>query len=324
MRRGMELGDKIKVALDETRILVLGVQILLGFACRSVFEEEYAKLPATSRLLDGAALLLLVLTLGLLITPDPYHRVVTAGNDTGGFHRLVTRVADLALLPFALSLGLAVFVAGERLFGIAGAVAVGLAFTLLALLAWYGLGWLRRRRAGHEERARTARQIDMSEKTSLHQRINQMLTEARVILPGAQALLGFQLAIVMTRPFAELPGASKLVHAASLGAIAVAVILLMAPAAYHRIVFAGEDTEEMHRTGSRFVAAATVPLALGLAGDVYVVLAKTAESPAVGLAAAAAVLVLLVGLWHVLPLVARQRRHETAADDAARSGGSAW
>jgi hypothetical protein len=318
----MKLGDKVKVALDETRILVLGAQILLGFACRSVFEDEFPQLPATSRILDGAALLLLVLTLGLLITPDPYHRIVTGGEDTGRFHRLVTRLADLALLPFALSLGLAVFIAGERLFGLAAAVAAGLVFTLLALLAWYGLGWLRRRQAGHEERARTARQIDMSEETSLHQRINQMLTEARVILPGAQALLGFQLAIVLTRAFAELPGAAKAVHAASLGAIALAVILLMAPAAYHRIVFAGEDTEEMHRAGSRFVTAATVPLALGIAGDVYVVLAKMAGSPAVGSAAAGVVLVLLVGLWHVFPLVARRRRHDPAPSGAARSSGS--
>ena len=32
------------------------------------------------------------------------------------------------------------------------------------------------------------------ETAPLHARIEQMLTEARVILPGAQALLGFQLA----------------------------------------------------------------------------------------------------------------------------------
>jgi uncharacterized protein involved in response to NO len=146
-----------------------------------------------------------------------------------------------------------------------------------------------------------------------------MLTEARVILPGAQALLGFQLAIVLTQAFTELPAASKGVHAASLGAIAVAIVLLMAPAAYHRIVFAGEDTEEMHRTGSRFVAAATVPLALGLAGDVYVVLAKTADSPKVGIIAAAAILAFLIGLWHVFPILARHRRRRTATREADRS-----
>jgi hypothetical protein len=41
--------------------------------------------------------------------------------------------------------------------------------------------------------------------TPLDIKIEQMLTEARVILPGAQALFGFQLAIVFTRSFADLP-----------------------------------------------------------------------------------------------------------------------
>jgi len=35
----------------------------------------------------------------------------------------------------------------------------------------------------------------------LAKKIDQMLTEARVILPGAQALLGFQLAVILTQAF---------------------------------------------------------------------------------------------------------------------------
>jgi hypothetical protein len=108
-----------------------------------------------------------------------------------------------------------------------------------------------------------------------------MLTEA----PGAQALFGFQLAIVLTQSFEQLPSASRIVHAASLLLVALAVVLLMTPAAYHSIVYDGEDTEDMHRVGSALVTAATAPLALGLAGDVYVVITKIVESPAAGLAA---------------------------------------
>ena len=67
-------------------------------------------------------------------------------------------------------------------------------------------------------------------------------------------------------------------HAVSLFLVAIAVVLLMAPAAYHRIVYAGQVSEDMHRVGSALVTAATVPLALGLAGDVCVVIAKIAGS----------------------------------------------
>jgi uncharacterized protein DUF6328 len=80
------------------------------------------------------------------------------------------------------------------------------------------------------------------------------------------------------------------------------------PAAYHRIVYAGEDSQDMHRVGSALVTAATAPLALGLAGDVYVVIAKIAESPAAGLAAGTLALVSLIGLWYVYPLLAASVR----------------
>jgi hypothetical protein len=52
-----------------------------------------------------------------------------------------------------------------------------------------------------------------------HKKIDQLLTEARVILPGAQALLGFQLAVVLTRAFDLLPAWSKALHALALGLI---------------------------------------------------------------------------------------------------------
>src|SRR5438874_13536239 len=102
----MELSKKIKIALDETRILILGAQILLGFQFRGVFSDGYEQLPTHARYLDGVALGLMVCVVGLLITPGPYHRIVEGGEDSGNFHRLVTVIADLALLPLALALGL--------------------------------------------------------------------------------------------------------------------------------------------------------------------------------------------------------------------------
>jgi uncharacterized protein DUF6328 len=137
------------------------------------------------------------------------------------------------------------------------------------------LEYVRRLRAAHKERATTAHQRTMTENTSLNERITQMLTEARVVLPGVQALLGFQLISVISQSFEKLPASSKLGHAVSLGCVTLAVILLMAPAAYHRIVFSGLDTEEVHSVVSWFVTCATMPLACGLAGDVYVVLTRS-------------------------------------------------
>jgi hypothetical protein len=106
---------------------------------------------------------------------------------------------------------------------------------------------------------------------------------------------------------------SKAFHAASLGCVTVAVNLLKAPAAYHRIDFSAQDTEEVHRIGSWFVTAATVPLAFGLAGDSYVVLTQITASAAIGALLASAVLVFLIGFWLALPLISRLRRFRRSA-----------
>jgi Family of unknown function (DUF6328) len=243
----MRLAILVKTALEETRMLVLGAQVLLGFEFSGVFRDGFERLPVHARYLDGIALLLLIVTVALLIAPETYHELVEMGRDTGRFHRLISRMADCALLPFALSLGLALFIAGESIFGFSAGLVAVVFCVLLALTCWYGLQYLRLLRTGHRERAITAHQQTMTENTSLNERITQMLTEARVVLPGVQTLLGFQL---ISQSFEKLPASSKLVHAVSLDCITVAVILLMAPAAYHRIVFSGQDVDEIHRVGS--------------------------------------------------------------------------
>jgi hypothetical protein len=300
----MELSKKVKTSLDETRILILGAQILLGFQFRSVFEDGFEKLPAHARYLDGVALVLMLAAAALLIAPALYHRIIFGGEDNGEIHQLISRMASAPLLPFAVSLGISLFIGIERVEGLWAGVAAGVGFGVLALFAWYGWELIRAESVGGKERQMTAMQRNASEKTPLHSKIQQMLTEARVILPGAQALLGFQLAIIVTQSFEKLPPVSQAVHAVSLGLIALTVILLMAPAAYHRIVYAGEDAAEFHRTGSILVTAATVPLALGMSADLFVVMAKIAGTAAGALIAALA-LVGFIALWHIYPALRR-------------------
>jgi hypothetical protein len=90
-------------------------------------------------------------------------------------------------------------------------------------------------------------------------------------------------------------------------------MLLMALAPYHRIVYVGEDTEDIYRIGSVLVTAATLPLGLGLAGGIYVVIAKIWGSSAAGLLASGLALLLLIGLWYLYPLVAATRPQQIAS-----------
>src|ERR671933_377892 len=56
-----KIKDKVKNALDEARMLVLGAQVLVGFQFRSVFEPGFDQLPLLSQLLKllGLGLMLL-------------------------------------------------------------------------------------------------------------------------------------------------------------------------------------------------------------------------------------------------------------------------
>ena len=305
----MKLSDKVKVALEETRILILGAQILLGFGFRGVFDDRFDQLPAYARYADGVGLGLLVCAVGLLIAPGPYHRIVEGGHDSGRLHSFATVIADLALLPFALALGIGLFVGTEAILGeSAVSIAAGTIGAGLALALWYGLPQSRKIFVGEGERMITRGQLNERSDTPLQVKIEQLLTEARVVLPGAQALFGFQLAIVLTQTFEQLPKSSIVVHAASLFLVALAVMLLMAPAPYHRIVYAGEDTEDMYRVGSALVIGATLPLGLGLAGDVYVVIAKISGTFAIGSITGGLAFVFLIGLWYLYPVIVARRR----------------
>ncbi len=145
----------------------------------------------------------------------------------------------------------------------------------------------------------------MTEETSTEAKIEYVLTESRVVLPGAQALLGFQLAITMTNAFATLEATEKLLHLLALCLIAISTILLLTPATYHRVVYSGRNEPGFYRIASRLIMASTVCLAVGLASDTFVVIKKAIGHQDVAVAAALIVGAALAGFWHVWPLYAR-------------------
>jgi DMSO reductase anchor subunit len=315
-----KLKDKIQSALDEGRMLVLGSQVLLGFQYRSAFEPGFEKLSLSSQYLKMSALILMLIAIGLLIAPGAYHRIVEEGEDTQALHRFTTKVMNCALLPFAVALGLDVYVSSERTLGRNVALIIGLGASLLALFFWYGLELKRR---GEREPEIKEEQEMEKEKNSesggskVKDKIKHVLTECRVVLPGAQALLGFQFVTTLMEAFEKLPSSSKYVHLASLFLVAVSIVLLMTPAAYHRIVERGEQTEHFHRFASRILIAAMIPLALGISGDLFVVVRKITESAASAIASAVVSLLFFYGLWFGFTVYRRsqQRSMPEAAEN---------
>jgi hypothetical protein len=297
----LKLDKRIKTALDETRLLILGSQVLFGFLLESFFQNAFETLPRSSQLLVCAALTLMVLSIACLIAPSMQHRIVEAGQSTLRLERATSRFAAWGLLPFIASLGLTLYIVFDRVYGGLAGTAVGIASGVLAGFLWFGLAGLIGK---HKRQIMT----EAPAETPLSTKIEQMLTEARVIIPGCQALLGFQLIAMLTRAFDEMPFDAKLMHAAGLCCVTLATILLMTPAALHRQSFGGNDSHTFLRLGSAFVIAASLPLALGIAADVYVVFLKITHSVAATLAAALASLLAMLLLWYVYPMWLRQHQ----------------
>jgi hypothetical protein len=292
---------KTKIALDENRMSILGVQILFGFQLQAPFQKMFDALPESSRLASVLAFGLLTGAIALLITPSAYHRIVTKHGAEGQLQHSITWLIDISLLLLGLAIGIDLYLVGDRALGGLAGPLFGIGFCLMAFVFWYGIELM------HLTKRTRPLSSGNGEESELEDRIDYVLTEARVVLPGVQALLGFQLIVVLTESFGALPDSSVLVHLAALAAIALSAVLLIAPAAHHRIVFGGGDSEEFLPIASAYLLGATVLLALGMAADCYVIVAKVLDSPAIGVTAAAATGALCLGLWHVWPLMVRKR-----------------
>jgi hypothetical protein len=293
-----KLDRKVKTALDETRLLVLGIQVLLGFQFQAFFQNGFPQLSFASKAICAAGLALQTLSLGLLIIPSMEHRLVEQGSSSKRLVRATSFYTTGGLIPFSFSLGLAGYVVLERHFGWFTGVVSGAALTLVSGFAWFGLEMFHREKAA----------MPASNATPLATKVEQVLTEARVIIPGAQALFGFQFIAMLTAGFDELPQGSKIVHAIALGLVAMNVILLITPAALHRLSFDGADSESFLRAASAFVTTAPLFLAAGIAAEGYVVLGKITENKLAAAGYAAASFAVLIGFWYVLPLMQRRRR----------------
>lgn len=157
---------------------------------------------------------------------------------------------------------------------------------------------------------------------ALHDEMRDIIEEARVILPGIQALFGFQTIVVFNQRFMQLPEYARNLHLVGLGLVIAAVALVMTPAVYYRYVGRDYLTEHVKRLSSAMIRAALFPLAWGISLDLYAVVLAATARPAWSLASAVAALVLLLGMWFAFPLRARRRARRKTKESAPALKGS--
>jgi hypothetical protein len=128
-----------------------------------------------------------------------------------------------------------------------------------------------------------------------------LLEECRMVLPGIQALFGFQLISVFNSGFFELLSPpERTLHLFALSLTAAAIAFVMAPAAFHRQTGAEKVTRQFIRLTTRLVLCGMIPLLVALCMDFYLI-ARIIVGGLFAFLLTLAVGGLFIALWFVLP-----------------------
>ena len=128
--------------------------------------------------------------------------------------------------------------------------------------------------------------------------------EARMMLPGVQTILGFQLMAVFNTRFEQFSHGEQVLHFAAFLLVALTMGLLMAPAAFHRQAEPRMVTSRFVRLSSVLLSLGMVPFTVGVCLDTYLIGRMILREPVPAMIAAIVMLVVLTGLWFGLPLAA--------------------
>ena len=129
-----------------------------------------------------------------------------------------------------------------------------------------------------------------------------------MVLPGIQAVFGFQLIAVFNERFAQLSDTLRIAHFASLSLVVVAVALIMTPAAYDRLAEPDLVSRRFLATTATLLTTAMAVFGCAIAAEMFVIASLVADSATLGVVSCVAALALFAILWFVLPLRRARRK----------------
>jgi hypothetical protein len=148
-----------------------------------------------------------------------------------------------------------------------------------------------------------------SEATRLDRNYSELLQELRVAQTGVQVLFAFLLGIAFTQRYTALETYERVFYVITLVSAACTAIMLIAPAAVHRMLFGEHRKDEVVELTSRLAAAGLVLLAIAMLSAVLFVLdVVTTLTIAIIITSLLAALIAVV--WYLLPASQRTRNHE--------------
>lgn len=153
----------------------------------------------------------------------------------------------------------------------------------------------------------------MNNKTSRQQATKELpldkaaslvLDESRMILPGIQALFGFQLVVVFSTTFTEkLTPFEQRLHLLAILLVVIATMIILTQAMFHRQTSEKEVAEEFIRIASRLLLSSMLPIVGSISIEVYLISRVILNSTAWALLLTIVVFSLFLVLWIGLPRV---------------------
>jgi O-antigen/teichoic acid export membrane protein len=145
-----------------------------------------------------------------------------------------------------------------------------------------------------------------TEAERIDRNLGELLQELRVATVGVQVLFGFLLALPFTTRFADLDEWQRDLFIADLLLAALAVAMLAAPVAHHRLLFRRHAKASILRTANRLAIVGLVALGLAISGSVLLVVSFVHGGALAWIVTACTVLAVF-GLWIGYPLSIRRR-----------------
>jgi hypothetical protein len=144
--KGERLDRELIELLNELRVLLPGVQVLLAFLLTAPFNQRFAELaPAVERAYFGAVLFATAATL-LLVAPSVHHRVQWRDRDKERLLVSANRLAILGTVFLAVAIVLALWVVSRVLYTSGPAFLVAAGALVAFAWIWFALPLYRRRR----------------------------------------------------------------------------------------------------------------------------------------------------------------------------------
>jgi putative flippase GtrA len=141
-----------------------------------------------------------------------------------------------------------------------------------------------------------------SEEERQDRNLSELLQELRVAGIGIQVLFGFLLSLPFSTRFGKLDDPQRHLYVVTLVLAAVAIGLLSAPVAYHRLVFRQHKKARLLRVTNNMALAGLAVVGLAISSAVLLVTGVVLRGIAVPVISASVVGMFFV-LWFLVPLV---------------------